>query len=540
MPLNKSWPPDYIKHVIERSERLAGLRDDNSLIPPAKAYYKLHPARFIDDWCITYDPRKANIDRPARMPFILFDRQRDLVSFLQDCMKSQESGLIEKSRDMGATWVCTAFSVYLWLFSDGASVGWGSRKEMLVDRIGDPDSIFEKIRMQINSLPPFLLPAGFDWRAHGAYMKIINPENGNTITGEAGDNIGRGGRKSIYFKDESAHYEHPESIEAALGDNTNVQIDLSSVNGTGNVFHRRRQTGAVWEIGRDIEKGRTRIFLFDWREHPEKNQAWYEQRRAKAEREGLLHLFAQEVDRDYAASVNNLVIPAIWIKAAIDAHKILGIDVTGQTVGSLDVADEGGDKNALAIVKGIVLVYCEHWAEGDTGNTARKAVSICKQHGCNNLQYDCVGVGAGVKAETNRLRADGLIKSNFDIVPWNGGDSVLLPTSRIIESDRGTPKNIDFYANLKAQAYWQLRLRFEKTYKVIVKGQKFPHDQLISIDSTIPYLSELTDELSQPTFGYDTRGKILVNKQPDGTKSPNLADAIKTAFWPIRKQRVII
>jgi hypothetical protein len=50
---------------------------------------------------------------------------------------------------------------------------------------------------------------------------------------EAGDNIGRGGRTLVYFKDESAHYEHPDLIEAALGDNTNVQIDISSVNGLG-------------------------------------------------------------------------------------------------------------------------------------------------------------------------------------------------------------------------------------------------------------------------------------------------------------------
>jgi hypothetical protein len=60
----------------------------------------------------------------------------------------------------------------------------------------------------------------------------------STATGEAGDNIGRGGRTLGYFKDESAHYEHRDLIEAALGDNTNVQIDISSVNGLGNVFHR--------------------------------------------------------------------------------------------------------------------------------------------------------------------------------------------------------------------------------------------------------------------------------------------------------------
>jgi phage terminase large subunit len=29
--------------------------------------------------------------------------------------------------------------------------------------------------------------------------------------------------------------------------------------------------------------------------------------------------------------------------------------------------------------------------------------------------------------------------------------------------------------------------------------------------------------------------KMVVNKSPDGTKSPNLADAIVMAYWPIPK-----
>jgi hypothetical protein len=69
---------------------------------------------------------------------------------------------------------------------------------------------------------------------HKLYVHHTNPAF--SAGGEAGDNIGRGGRTLVYFKDESAHYEHPDLIEAALGDNTNVQIDISSVNGLGNVL----------------------------------------------------------------------------------------------------------------------------------------------------------------------------------------------------------------------------------------------------------------------------------------------------------------
>jgi hypothetical protein len=50
-------------------------------------------------------------------------------------VKGETGGLVEKSRDMGATWLAVSFSVWLFLFVPGATVGWGSRKEALVDRI---------------------------------------------------------------------------------------------------------------------------------------------------------------------------------------------------------------------------------------------------------------------------------------------------------------------------------------------------------------------------------------------------------------------
>jgi len=109
---------------------------------------------------------------------------------------------------------------------------------MSVDQIGRPDSIFEKIRIFLRYLPRELLPVGFSFKEHVSLMKIINPENGNTIVGEAGEDIGRGGRSLITFKDESGHYEHPELIEASLLANALVQMDISSVpvHSTGTVF----------------------------------------------------------------------------------------------------------------------------------------------------------------------------------------------------------------------------------------------------------------------------------------------------------------
>lgn len=538
----EQWPRrPYADEIKNRAVMLQIMAADPNAVEKLKAFYRKNPIAFIEDWCMTYNPRNAEY---KNMPFILFQRQKDFLLFLQECIRDKESGLIEKARDIGATWLCCAYSVWLLLFVPGASVGWGSRKEQLVDTLGDMDSLFEKMRFLIRNIPGELWPEGFDMRKHATYMKIINPANGAAITGEAGDNIGRGGRKSIYFKDESAHYERPELIEAALGDNTDVQIDISSVNGTANVFYRRRQSGTEWKPGgKKIGKGITRVFTFDWRDHPLKTQEWYDARRAKANREGLLHIFAQEVDRDYTSSIQGVIIPAKWVAAAVDAHIKLGIKPEGEKVGGQDVADEGGDKHAFVWRHGIVCMGADHWAEGDGGDAARVTLPICSENGIRELYYDSIGVGASFKTETNRIKELGQLPGCVKIIqPWNAGmsgEGLIDPDENIIRGDRDTPINRDYFLNLKIQGWWRLRWRFEKTYKVITQGAYYPPDELISLPSWLPNLEQLKRELSQAVIKTSENGKMKVDKKPEGTHSPNLADGCVICYNPYRNVSIL-
>ncbi|QIG96586.1 hypothetical protein [Bradyrhizobium sp. 6(2017)] len=539
-----SWPPDYVRVWLDRKARYEDLISSPAHIVGAIEYYRTRPVEFIEDWCQTVDPRNAGTDKPTRLPLILFPHQRDFIEFLHECMKGETGGLVEKSRDMGATWLAVSFSVWLFLFVPGATVGWGSRKEALVDRIGDMSSIFEKIRFQLRSIPRQFWPVKFT-EDNMSFMRIW-AASGESITGESGDDIGRGGRTLIYFKDESAHYEHPESIEAALGDTTRVQIDISSVNGLGNVFHRKREAGIEWFPGRPAVKGKTNVFVMDWRDHPEKTQTWHDEREAKAIEDGLLHIFRQEVDRDYAASVEGVVIPAEWVRTAIDAHvrlKFVEGDNDDVTAG-LDVADGSGDRNALALRKNVVLRKIEEWSARDTAVTTRRAITAVEGHERVSVQYDCIGVGSGVKAEVNRLRDDEdtcMLLKDVGFTPWNAGAAVLHPDRHVVPFDHKSPLNKDFYRNLKAQAWWELRRRFERTHRAIRKLEGNPEqanftweqDELISLPSSLPLLRTLQKELSQPTMDKDTRMRLVVDKQPVGTRSPNLADALVMCYWPV-------
>jgi phage terminase large subunit len=542
--------PEYNRILLWRINELLAYRDTTAnpqLLQAAKAYYATHSAEFIMHWMDTFDPRKKTM---RWMPFVFFERQAEFLQFLTELYTDDQHGLVEKARDMGLTWLCVCWSVWAWLFIPGISIGWGSRKQELVDKKGDFDSIFEKLRATIGRLPREFLPVGFDPAKHSTSMNIINPANGATITGEIGDNIGRGGRKTIYFKDESAHYEHPDLIEASLGDNTNIQVDISSVNGLGNVFQRRADQAEIWTPGSNIASGVVRKFIADWRDHPNKTAEWYEARKRKAENEGLLAKFLQEVERDYSGSLAGVIILREWVEAAIDAHvKLYGwlddagklIDwVAGGWAAGLDVADsDDGDRNALVVRKGILLCDADEWGGArDVGATTRRAIAaliaIREDIECF---YDSVGMGSNVKSEYNRLTLDmpelvaGL--ERVQMIAWNAGAGVQNPVFHIVEDDDETPLNKDFFGNLKAQAWWSLKMRFFRTWQAVTQKIRHDPDSMIAIDGSLPRIDQIRKELSQPVMTQNTALKQIVQKKPDNTKSPNLADAIVMAYYPI-------
>lgn len=545
------WPPRDHGEVLEkRQNRLLHLRRHPELWSGLKEFYRLRPIRFAADWAMTWDDRNAGTDVPVLMPFSPFKRQRELIEFIYACLHGSQNGLIEKSRDMGATWVCAIISVHLWLFWRGASIGWGHQKEKYVDKHGSPDSALEKVRIILRHLPRELLPVGFNMKEHAPLMRIENPESRATIKGDVGDNIGRGGRSLIYFKDEAAHYEHPELIEASLMANARVQIDVSSVHGIGNVFQRKRDAGVEWEPGKPVVSGRVNVFVMDWRHHPGKTQEWYDSAKAEKESAGMPHIFAQEVDRNYSAAVQGTVIPAEWVRSCIDAHKVLNLKGDGGWCAALDIADEGGDTNAQAKRKGIILRYLDEWGARDPGVTARKAIDACRDICPVSMQYDSIGMGTNVKSEWNRLEDEGLRPRGLTLVPWNAGAAPLHPERRVIPGDKESPKNEDFYANIKAQAWWELRRRIYTTHcavqAVMLKAKHradgvysaddftWDEDDVVSLPSDLPLIWKLVKELSQPTMTKNSRMKLMINKTPDGSKSPNLADAVVMCYWPIK------
>jgi len=247
-----------------------------------------------------YDPRP---DAPLQVMPFAFDRdstgsefafQSNYVRWLERTVFDlRTSGLVEKSRDMGATVTAINWTLKQWLFRDNFSALLLSTDEDLVDSKKDKDTLFEKARFGIRLLPHWMLPAGFDLVRDMTHMSITNPATGADITGEAPtENVGRQRRRTFVLMDEFATWRfggYPQYD--SLSQTVRSMLILATPKGKFNKYSELRHSGNA------------NVFEMDWREHPWKDDRWY----------GSLTFgyggppmtaesIAQEIDRNYEAS----------------------------------------------------------------------------------------------------------------------------------------------------------------------------------------------------------------------------------------------
>lgn len=474
--------PDYESVFQQRVDRIERMRAQPEIVPRLTDYYAGHPADFISDWGMTFDPRLAEKGMRTVVPFVLFPKQREFINWVLKRWLSREDGVVEKSRDAGVSWLCVAFAAWMMIFKPGTVVGFGSRKEDYVDQIGNPASLFWKVREFINLLPREFQPQGWDPGKHAPFMKIQNPETGSFITGEAGDNIGRGNRTSIYFVDEAAFLERPEAADAALSQTSNCRIYVSTPNGAGNPFYRK------------AHDGKTPKFVFDWRDDPRKDEAWYEIQRAKLDPV----VVAQEIDRSYTASVSNAYIPGEMVTAAARKGPA-DIMAMGPVIMGIDVARFGNDKTCFTFRQGRVLLRQVVMGKLDTVDVAGRAKDEIRSQleGVQQIAVDTIGIGAGV--------AD-MLRRDF-------GD-VVVDVNSSLRVDDGENYN------LRARMWRDMR-------------------EWLKAGASIPNDNDLVTDLTALQYSY--RGGMLLLEGKDdakkrGIKSPDRADSLALTFaYPVKK-----
>lgn len=300
--------PEYenrlLEEVMSRVERelrikQANWKEKESIIRNELLDCYNDPVYFIENYLYTdKNPGFFSDKIQTLVPFLLFDFQAKTIDELLEAVEKWERVFLEKSRQMGISWIVCAFALWWWLFRDW-KILFLSQKEDYVDKIGDMQSLFQKIRFMTMELPKWMLPNEFSVDTHMPRLRIYKPKGYGTgsIAGEsANKNASTGGTYKFVFMDEMSKMENASSINTAIQATTGCIIYNSTPMGKFNEYYRMRLLA--------LEKKMKHIRLH-WSLNPMYSREWYEWRT----RAMTVEQIAQELEISYDASVTGRVYP---------------------------------------------------------------------------------------------------------------------------------------------------------------------------------------------------------------------------------------
>lgn len=479
---------------------------------------------WIDNWCYIFNPWLTKWNHlveggfPAKLPFILFEKQRKYIKWKEDLYKRNKSGLVYKCREVGASWLNVANQTWHWFFEERFQGRFGSLKVTEVDDKNNPDSIFAKIRFIIYNTPRFMRPKAY-WEQDNKYdniLKIFNPDNNALIAGEGGDNMGRGGRSSIFDCDEWANVEHDKMVDAALSNNCPCRFYTSTPKGMDNDFAAKYHSGKL------------PIFSFDYWDDPRKSKDWFDNF-SEHNDEAVV---AQEVLKKFDAFVGGTAIPTEWVNAACTLYEWIEngkIEYSSdQKSGGLDVAAGGRNRSVLLCREGIVVKEIEEWNIGNTTTLTELAGSRAEIFGVDILGFDPIAVGVGVRSTFEER------SYNFMAIPvdYRGAASdVPLPGDTRPAHER--------CANRRAEIVCRVKKRFENAYERVAKGIEHPIESCVAI----PRHQKLVSQLSLPVLLHQGGKWRLESKEQmvhRGVESPDFFDVLMISFAEERVEKRVI
>lgn len=207
------------------------------------------------------------------MPFRLWPDQQSLLSSMID----ERMLLILKARQLGISWLCCSYALWLCLFKPGRLVLIFSKSQ------DEANEMLRRVSVMYQRLPETLR----------ATLPSLAKENTGEIGWTNGSRVksmpatktsGRSFTASLVILDEFAFVQWPAELYTALKptiDGGGQLIVLSTANGTGNLFHEMVQR-AREGIGRFAFR------FLDWRARPDRNDEWYAATAADAVQSSLM------------------------------------------------------------------------------------------------------------------------------------------------------------------------------------------------------------------------------------------------------------
>ena len=212
----------------------------------------------------TFQPkREQSIHK--HLPFVTWECQDEAIERMIDCIRNGGDLLIDKSREMGATWIILGAFFAEWLIVPDSTFLVVSRKQEYVWKRGNPDTLYWKLQYLLRNLPVWITPRVAIMERH-----MGNLDNGSVIDGEStNEDVGAGGRRQAIMCDEFARVDAPAAamIAETISDTTPCRIFNSTPVSRGHPFGKLRFGGKI------------EIITLPWWRHPYKEKGLYESKK---------------------------------------------------------------------------------------------------------------------------------------------------------------------------------------------------------------------------------------------------------------------
>jgi len=260
---------EWRKKLLIASENDVGMQKDLMSACASSLKY------WVNAFVMTYHQFDVNPETGGRIeapqthvPFITWDIQDAAFDKLEWCLHNGKDILFDKSRDMGASWICVVFLHWLWLFRDNSQLLEMSRVREYVDQTGNMKTLFQKHDYINDWLPEWMVPPQcHPGQKHRTKMHMLNILNQSCIDGESTtEHAASGDRRLIILLDEFAKVANDVQIRSATRDAALMRIVNSTPSPRGAAAEYSKWKRSVDQI---------EVFVLPFYEHPQKGANRY-------------------------------------------------------------------------------------------------------------------------------------------------------------------------------------------------------------------------------------------------------------------------
>lgn len=262
-------PRDVRDNLLYRGKLFRACREDPEYRRAVLEMCQVDPFFYINSFVWQFNPNAVSSEFSGGSmsmkvgPFITWTYQEEAFLELLDCVRTRRDAVVEKSREMGASWLCILLMEWLWHFEPMSFFLLISRNAAAVDD-SSQNSLMKKFDFVHKNLPEWLVP-----NRDRTKFFLGNLDNGSEISGEASTGkAGVGGRATTVFVDEFGQIREDREILNRTASTSSCRIFNGTHKGVGTaLFDLCNPSGSTKTFIKKVQ--------MHWSKHPDKNKGMY-------------------------------------------------------------------------------------------------------------------------------------------------------------------------------------------------------------------------------------------------------------------------